>query len=329
MDVSVIYPLHITRSNQYLLNRIPLCLSNTTQALPDAEHIIVLSGRKSYRQQAKIIIAKQSRSITIIDYSRPTTPYSPGTARNIAVAHSTKNHLLFWDIDLLGSQALFNNIPKHIQEITHNQTQFEMYPCLYLCKEYTKNLNRDLEYAWHDATQLKTNSIEHFAMATSTILCNKKHFIELGRFDESFIGHMGEDLELLNRLAVAYGKFNIETDHCDNTPSKIASELTGFRKHFLNYSAPHLDNKIFTVHLYHSTHIGSRYKRSNQNNLELLLRKIKTVNYDKVDPKKKITLQAYLKAEPKISKTKIETVKRKTRKLLVNPIRFFKDIKKQ
>lgn len=326
MDVSVIYPLHITRRNRYLLDRIPQCLNNTCQALPNAEHIIVLSGNQAQKKQAKDIINKLEHPITIINYTTPTTPYSPGTARNAAVKHSKKNNVLFWDIDLLGSQQLFNQIPQHITAIAKESNRFEMYPCLYLCQEYTKQFKGDLKQAWTDATQLKTNSIEHFAMATSTILCNKQHFLDIGAFDEDFIGHMGEDLELLNRLSMSYGKFEIETDHCENGPSKTASELTGFRKHFLRYSAPHLENKIFTVHLYHNTRIGSRYKKSNKSNLELLLKKIKSANYGKAYPKTAITLQGYLKAEPKISNTKIEITKRKARKLCVTPIQFFNDM---
>jgi predicted glycosyltransferase involved in capsule biosynthesis len=328
MDVSVIYPLHITRRNRYLLNRISACLNNTSQSLPNAEHIIVLSGVKAYKNQATQIISKLKHPVTTIDYTTPTTPYSPGTARNVAISHSTKNHLLFWDIDLLGSQELFSNIPKHIKEISNSKKQFEMYPCLYLCKEYTKSLNGDLEQAWHDATQLKTNSIEHFAMATSTILCDKKHFIKLGEFDESFIGHMGEDLDLLNRLAVAYGKFDFEANHCENTPSKIASELKGFRKHFLNYSAPHLEDKIFTVHLYHNTHIRSKYKSKNKNNTNLLLIKLITTKKTNTHPASmpKKNLPKYLTILPKIQHKKSEQITRKIRKLLSTPKKFFQDI---
>jgi len=237
---------------------------------------------------------------------------------------------LFWDIDLLGSPQLYDAIPGHIQHIQNKHNAFEMYPCLYLCQEYTKGFKgkskADFDQAWADATNLKVNSIEHFALATSTILCNKQHFLDIGAFDEDFIGHMGEDLELLNRLAISYGKFPFEADHCENWPSKVVSELKGFRKHFINYSVPHLEYKLFTAHLYHNTHIGSLYKKKNKKNLNLLLSKLRFSGIDSIQKKNENLLLSYLCTSPNLTPTKLQSFRRKTRKLFVNPILFCKDI---
>ncbi len=326
MNVSVIYPVHITFSTRYILKRLGTCLNNTCQGLLGAEHIIALSGLPRYVKKAKLIIRNQHLPITIIDYPNPTTPYSPGIARNFAVKHTNKDNLLFWDIDLLGSQKLFKNIPILLEELAPHPNRFEIFPCLYLCQEYTKYFKGDLEQAWFHATNLKVNSIEHFAMATSTILCNKQHFLNLGAFDEEFIGHMGEDLELLNRLAVADAQYPFEKDHCENHPSKVASELKGFRKHFLNYSVTHLKLERFTVHLHHSTHIGSAYKVKNKKNLSLLLDKLSfSINTSK-KVKKFESLPFYLTTKPCIKIKSYQRIKNKTRKLILKPAQFIKDI---
>lgn len=335
MDLSVIYPVHLTYATRYILKRLETCLNNTCNGLESAEHLIALSGKPSYVKKAKRIINDLGLStncnISIIDYDTPTTPYSPGIARNFAVQHSSKRHLLFWDIDLLGSEDLFHAIPNHLAGITQQTNRFEMYPCLYLCQQYTKTLKdysyQEIQQAWVDSTHLKINSIEHFAMATSTILCNKAHFLELGAFDEDFIGHMGEDLELLNRLSLAYGKYPFEMDHAEDWPSKAPAELKGFRKQFALYSTEHLEKCIFTAHLNHSTRIGSLYKKSNSQNRGLLVNKIKKQTLKLESTKTFYDWPQYLKTSPSIKKGHLEVAFRKGRKAIENPRLFFKDSK--
>ena len=334
MQLSVIYPVHITFSTRYIITRLPSCLKNTCTGLPEAEHILALSGTPKYVRHAKAIIERLNltspTNITVANYHTPTTPYSPGIARNFAVQHCTKENLLFWDIDLIGSEQLFKVIPNHIDGISKHTNHFKMYPCLYLCREYTKNLkdysNQTIEQAWVDATNLKVNSIEHFAMATSTILCNKQHFLDIGTFDEEFIGHMGEDLELLNRLSIAYDKYPFEKDHAEDWPSKAPAELKGFRKQFALYGLDNLNDKLFTCHLNHSTRIGSPYKKANSQNINLLMNKIKNETPNTGLSEETNNWPIYLQQTPPIKKGYLEIAFRKARKLLKKPIQFFKDI---
>ncbi len=147
MLLSVIYPMHITKESKYIIKRINRCLLNTINGLPHAEHIIILSGDVKYTQVAeeklKIIQdqlrdkhssnqAKQApsnsplkaSSLKIYPWTTPTSPYSPGIARNIGIAASQGEHLLFWDIDLLGSPELFSAIPNHQETLQHLSQAF-------------------------------------------------------------------------------------------------------------------------------------------------------------------------------------------------------------
>lgn len=349
MDISVIYPLHVTFNNSYIFERIQWCLSNTYNHLPNAEHVIVLSGNSLLKNKA-IKLLKPYKGLIILSDYKATSPYSPGTARNHGVAHCSRDNLLFWDIDLLGSEELFNDIKKDIGDTSRPSNAFNMYPCLYLTQEYSKRIKKGLNnsagsiyntqtllsQAYQAATTLQVNSIEHFAMATSTVFCSKNHFDRIGCFNESFIGHMGEDLELLNRLALMCQNYKVENDHNENHPSKIAAELKGFRRHFLNYSAPHLRNEAFTIHLHHSTQLGSIYKKNNAANTLLLVSEVSN-ELEKISiddgGKKPVAeygllneLPSYLSLKPNIRRSHIERTRRKIRKLIVNPIAFFKDI---
>ncbi|EAT11617.1 hypothetical protein HF888_03445 [Bermanella marisrubri] len=326
MDLSVIYPVHISFQTRYILKRLQACLTNTNEGLPDAEHVIILSGRNRYVRKAQKLAEQLPFAINIIIDNDPTRPYSPGIARNRAVQHTTKNNLIFWDIDLLGSPQLFRAIPNHLQEIEKNPKAFHMYPCMYLCKEYSKHFKEDFERLWEDATNLRVNTLEHFAMATSTILCNKQHFLDIGAFDEEFIGHMGEDLELLNRLSIAYGKYPFEKDHTEDWPSKVPAELKGFRKHFALCGLDHLKEQLFTCHLSHSTRLGSLYKNSNTENRNLLIDKIKQKTEASFLGSTPSYWPKFLTETPNIKKGYLEVAFRKCRKLLKKPNQFFKDI---
>lgn len=327
MDLSVIYPVHISFQTRYILKRLQACLTNTNEGLPDAEHIIILSGRDSYVRKAQKLVQQLPFTIKIVRDSNPTRPYSPGIARNRAVQHATKNNLLFWDIDLLGSPQLFHAIPKHIQEIEQNSKVFHMYPCMYLCEKYSKQFKQDFEQLWDDATNLRVNTLEHFAMATSTILCNKQHFLDIGAFDEDFIGHMGEDLELLNRLSINYSKYPFEKDHAEDWPSKVPAELKGFRKHFALYGLENLKSRIFSTHLSHSTRIGSAYKKANTDNKNLLIEKINKQSFSQTININNIAWPEFLLKAPRLRKGYLEVALKKLRKFLNQPKRFFSDIK--
>lgn len=336
MELSIIYPVHITKESRYILTRLERCLNHTTKNSNSSEHIVVLSGDRPYTEEAKKILHNIGKLQTVID-DRPSNPYSPGIARNLGIQHSSKQQLLFWDIDLLGSPKFFQQLEAHTKNVQRKPKTFYMYPCLYLTEQYTKNfyqqdLNEQterslLEKSYQDATQLKTNSIEHFALATSTILCNKAELEKLGNFSPEFIGHMGEDLELLNRLTINAQQYPIEEDHAVDCSSKNPSKLKGFRKHFAKYSIPHLKNEIFTVHLHHSTRIYSSYKDAKQKNLNLLKGKI-IQSIQEIAPKESSPSEFkenYLNQAPKIEKNLKERLYRKTVKMIRSPKSFIKD----
>lgn len=327
MDLSVIYPVHISFQTRYIIKRLQACLTNTNEGLPNAEHVIILSGRNSYVRKAQKLVQQLRFTIKIVRDSNPTRPYSPGIARNRAVKHATTNNLLFWDIDLLGSPQLFRAIPKHIREIEQNSKVFQMYPCMYLCEQYSKHFQQDFEQLWDDATNLRVNTLEHFAMATSTILCNKQHFLDIGAFDEDFIGHMGEDLELLHRLTLKYHANLINEGYNQDKPHKVPALQLGFRRFFTEISTPNLKRKLYTIHQHHSTRIGSNYKKQNRQNRALLRSKLnlKSDAIRNISSIKFSQLPDYLCQPPIIERTRAESAFKKLRKLILSPVKFLKD----
>jgi predicted glycosyltransferase involved in capsule biosynthesis len=336
MQLSVIYPVHITKNSKYIIKRINKCLSNTLYGLPQAEHIIVLSGDKKYIQAAKVELenlkasANITLSIKVYLWRKTTYPYSPGTARNIGIRAATKQQVLFWDIDLLGSPALFTAIPRHLKIFLEQPEAFYMYPCLYLTDSYSKHFTNDFKQAYQDVLQLKPNTIEHIALATSTLLCDKQHLINLGAFDESFVGHMGEDLELINRLAITYNKYPLQEDHLIDSPSKIPNQLKGFRRLFAKYALPNFNKQKFTVHISHKTQLSSNYKKNQAKNMEYLQKKIhdSVINFTlKSGDNRPLSNIVCLSTLPLIKLTTITKFIKKWNKLFREPRLFFRDMK--
>ncbi len=352
MLLSVIYPVHVTRESKYIIDRINKCLSNTINGLPHAEHIIVLSGDLKYTQvveekleviqnklreqhnanQAKQVPSDSSikaSSLKICHWISPTIPYSPGTARNIGIETSQGEQLLFWDIDLLGSPALFSAIPKHQETLQQQSQAFYIYPCLYLTPSYSKSFTTNFEQAYQDVIQLKTNTIEHIALATSTLLCDKQHLVNLGAFDESFVGHMGEDLELINRLAIAYNKYPLPEDHLVDAPSKVPNQLKGFRRLFAQYALPNFEQQQFSVHMAHATKLGSNYKQSQASNMKYFQEKMQnSIASIRLTPceQQNFGKETYLNCAPPIKLSSTERRQKKWQKLRRDPPLFFRDM---
>ena len=327
VKLSIVVPIHLTFASRYILNRIERCISHLIAGAPGSDIVIVLSGTAPLTSRA-LSLLRQFSIITVITWEKPTSPYSPGIARNLALSQCKNDNLLFWDIDLLGSPGLFKAIPNYLGHIAQKNNAFYMFPCIYLTKSYSEKFRGDFGKLFADTTSLKENVNEHLALATSTLLCSKEHFLKLGRFDEAFKGHMGEDLELINRLAMNFPQYSPEEDHSVNLPSKNPSEQKGFRKLFSYYSIPLLLKEEFTCHLFHNTRLDSEYKNNQNANTSLLERKIKdsiySITLSPISPFK--YKQKFLTSAPIIRYSILEKLKRKMMKLLRNSKRFFADM---
>ncbi|MCJ8311396.1 MAG: hypothetical protein HRU38_14575 [Saccharospirillaceae bacterium] len=343
--LSLIYPVHINSNSRYILNRLQLCLTNNNGYLNQAEHVVVLSGETKYVKKATALLGELNQSnIKIINTDFSTGPYSPGTARNIGIKTSKGEYLLFWDIDLIGSPQLFNDIKTQLTKIKANPQHFCMYPCLYLTKQSSqlilkqkKTINQDSDLnqsifstIFNQVNSAAKNCIEHIALPTSTLLCQKAHLLKLGNFDEKFIGHKGEDLELIHRLVINNPIYGIPKDYLTDHASKNPSKQQGFRMLFSKYSAQNLTNHCYTVHLSHSTRLGSKYKNNQNNNMDYLLTKMQqSLAESKLSLNDQVINlggESYFNQPPNIQRTKIEKFSRKIMKLIFQPKLFIRDM---
>jgi predicted glycosyltransferase involved in capsule biosynthesis len=125
---------------------------------------------------------------------------------------------------------------------------------------------------------------------------------------------MGEDLELINRLAIAYNKFPLREDHLIDAPSKIPNRLKGFRRLFAHYALPHFEQQQFSIHIAHSTKLGSKYKKNQATNMDYFQKKMKAaIEGFELSPVEENSLgdKKYLHSAPPIVLSRMERWQKK------------------
>jgi predicted glycosyltransferase involved in capsule biosynthesis len=201
--------------------------------------------------------------------------YSPGQARNRALKKASGDYLFFIDADLLCPPELLNNLLKRSQHLAEIGKQaFEMFPCFYLTEQETKaeNIGFDKYLTSYLAGQI--DLVENIALASSCLLVNREWVIELGGFDADFIGHGGEDLELIHRLCLHYPILALPADYAENIKAQHPADYKGCRRYYCLYALNHLFEGRFLLHLWHPRPLTNLYHQSRAGNDRLLCEKL-------------------------------------------------------
>lgn len=232
-------------------------------------HISFSLGLETYVVANEKYFLSKKIDATVINSSQMCSTYSPGLDRNCAVAHSSVRTIFFIDADLLIAPILRDQL---VIRSGHLPTRcaFEMYPCLYLTKEETERFNGDFQGCLESFLRGENHRVEGIALASSCLLINREWFLQLGGFDEQFVGHGGEDLELIDRLTRHYPIGPRPDDYALNIKAQHPGDYQGFRRYFSYYALPHLFAGRFLVHQWHPRPLTHPYHRRRAGNDQLL-----------------------------------------------------------
>lgn len=197
--------------------------------------------------------------------------YSPGQHRNNLVNKSSYTSVFLLDNDLL----LSHQLTEHLSDFSSTQSDiplpfFSMYPCLYLTKEETERFDGDFQGCLESFLRGENHRVEGIALASSCLLMNREWFLQLGGFDEQFVGHGGEDLELIDRLTRHYPIGPRPDDYALNIKAQHPGDYQGFRRYFSYYALPHLFAGRFLVHQWHPRPLTHPYHKRRAGNDQLL-----------------------------------------------------------
>ncbi|HHQ4609749.1 TPA: galactosyltransferase-related protein [Aeromonas veronii] len=200
---------------------------------------------------------------------QPFSTYSPGIARNNGVAITSSPVVFLADADLLFPPVFFEQLVIRSHSLSV-MNAFDMYPCLYLTKEETESFDGDFQGCLESFLRGENHRVEGIALASSCLLMNREWFLQLGGFDEQFVGHGGEDLELIDRLTRHYPIGPRPDDYALNIKAQHPGDYQGFRRYFSYYALPHLFAGRFLVHQWHPRPLTHPYHKRRANNDQLL-----------------------------------------------------------
>ncbi|HHQ4483465.1 TPA: galactosyltransferase-related protein [Aeromonas veronii] len=215
-------------------------------------------------------LKSMSENLSFIHADISSGYYSAGIARNIAAKNTTAEKIFFVDLDLLFPASLITHLISSDKRLTCVKIQFEMYPCLYLTKEETERFDGDFQGCLESFLRGENHRVEGIALASSCLLMNREWFLQLGGFDEQFVGHGGEDLELIDRLTRYYPIGPRPDDYALNIKAQHPGDYQGFRRYFSYYALPHLFAGRFLVHQWHPRPLTHPYHKRRANNDQLL-----------------------------------------------------------
>ncbi|WP_338590433.1 glycosyltransferase [Shewanella khirikhana] len=196
--------------------------------------------------------------------------YSAGQARNEAVAEARGDYLFFVDADLMLHPQLAQTLCERAEALALQGVQaFEMYPCIYLSQKVAV-AEYDNGALFIEALQglMKGHysKAEGIALASSCLLVNRQWFNTLGGFDARFVGHGGEDLDLVHRLCLHFSAGERPDDYAQNLKSQFVGDARGFRRYALCYALPHLFEGRFLLHRWHPRPLSRTYHRQSAPN---------------------------------------------------------------
>lgn len=353
--LSVIIPIKISDDNKFIFSRIKNIL-NYFEFSKEVEVVIVDSTEDSNETKSLknlILLCKNTKFV----YKSIEDPYSAAIARNIGARNSLGEYLVFFDVDLISNFDFFKRMLDDIRCLRNSgKFAFSVYPCLYLSSEYSKEIEEQIRkknyngrLVMHEALnsnlQGYKTKVLYPAINTSTILVNRDHFIQIGGYHEGFSGHGYEDFFLLHELSYYFPLARKGKDYSLDYKTDYPGLYLGFRRYFAFYSLENIFRGMYTLHLYHDRDKNKKYYAMRELNSQLFQKKIRKLSnstyivsnfkYDRYQIFINETIEKYGYKKNQIqglyqnnnTRSRVYSLYRKSRKLVLKPNDFFSDIR--
>ena len=350
--ISFVIPVYYKNRNHYIYKRARYLVEIFGVQYPHIEVIIVDSSKVKKLNSAY-------SNVKIIPHQLKTNIYSPAIARNIGVENVSKKYIIFFDVDIDFHQNFLQLLVKEVNNVLEtNKKSFLMLPCLYLSEYGTEkwiNSQDKLKTLYLYRESYLKGEIEfvlRLALNTSLIVLSTSLFYKVGKFQENFYGHGGEDFEFLHRL-VSYSPHSMkEEDYYSNVVEQFPAHYIGFRKYMAIYALEYFFTDLLTVHKWHERSLGNIFYMKKNKNYKLLIEMMKlhdnnpkVYNYIWQNTSKPIELALFINElqvqygyDPLTYKGMFQFKKNvklkssfgaKIRKLFLQPRMFFKDFFKK
>lgn len=269
IDLSIIIPIDLSYRSSDILQRI--------------KHLAVIAQNQPIRfilgcnaqperqvQQLQKIIAGCPQITLVIDHS---DSGHLSRLRNIALAQVQTRYVMFLDIDI---HINLEQIQNALAQVQQHPAQLCMYPCLYLSKKGSKQVNRltltAFRHAYYD---FRRDLILHLAFPSSIIITDLKSVHAIHGFDEQFIGHGYEDFDFMLRLFHHKGLIKYQPSLLIDETYLAPMMATGFRAILAESQLEQLLHTEYFLHIHHEKDKKSIYHQQRQINKEYFQIKLK------------------------------------------------------
>lgn len=203
--------------------------------------------------------------------------FSLASCRNYGAIFVQTPTMMTLDVDYVLTQETLEKLLKMIKtkEIAENPASFLILPCVFLNELGTQKFASGALGEEKIQYQLIFKDKKHFdfcSPASSSVVLNTYTFLEIGGYDESFVGFGYEDFEFFNRLLRHCATFEILPKEIKYfAPNWKMNSFRGFRAW---YALVGLEAMFYGISLYHLWHIRPNqngYLSANEVNKKLFL----------------------------------------------------------
>lgn len=271
--VSFVVPVYYKSLKSYIVDRANYLINRFTNNSFGFELIIVDASRFS-------VLKSNNPNVKIIYSPSRTSIFSPALARNEAINFVTKEYIFFFDVDLDFDNGFETSL---IEEILHSEKlknfNFIMLPCLYLSAKGTEQYNREnIEVLKLSFLEGSNELVSRLAIVTSALIMKKDYFIHIGMFCPNFLGHGGEDFELIHRLSAYNPHSRKPEDYYQDIVKQFLADYVGFRQYMAYYAVSYFFSDLVLVHKWHERPLTNLFYFRRVKNESLLLKAMK--NFD-------------------------------------------------
>lgn len=277
--VSIIIPFGLSYERAYIKERV-LQKASYFQNEKELELIFVEGFSSQICPQIKDFIEEKGHRY-LKDESQKNA-FSQGACRNLGVKFAKNEVIMVLDVDYHLSKANLKKLLELIKlkDIKNSPNALILPPCLFLNQKANEILATKSEEGLdillqNDLISGKNDFVKFFAVAAGAFVMNKSKFLELGGYDESFVGHGYEDFDLLARIL-------LHTQQFEKMPKALLydsrnwdfNEFKGFRALFslLGYECAFYG--IYLYHLWHEEPNQNGYFDNKDKNHKLFFEKL-------------------------------------------------------
>lgn len=227
--------------------------------------LIGYNRRTSTSDDYFIDLISTKKNVNLVTGSKKHTSVNNAYLRNIATLSSKSDYILFIDIDIIPDVKL---IEKMLLSTSRKNKKFTMAPCLYLNKLGTSNLlgnrvNRtDIIDSYMSFSRKYT---QHLAIPSSIILLQKNDFLDVGGYDEEYIGHGYEDFDLITKISHHLDIIKINDDSIYDQAYTAPLLSKGFRANLAALTFDMLLEKDIFFHCFHPSNKDNYYRMRTKN----------------------------------------------------------------